>query len=658
MTSKVGKQAPYLAGIPVVASTTERDSLFPSPDTGQRVQLPSGDIYYYSGSAWSIITTGGLGSTVLSDYNVKNYGALGDGTTDDTANIRTALTASAGKRLIFPAGTYLVDPATTFSISSGTTLEWLPGATVKLKAAAQIAADSYLFTATLGADNVTLLNPVYDGNRTNQTKRIRFLVGFKAKNLKVLGGRFADSTGAAMVISNCANAQVIGNVVERCGRTGVLATAEQGVSVGCDVAALDPYEAYGCVVERNRFTACGLDGLICSAPGIRVALNTSNGNGVDKTTVGAAGIWLGTSGSNGAHGAFVVGNVCYDNAANGIDAGPANTTLKGVKIMGNFCFLNGTSGIQMDYMQKLEIIANHCYNNYQPSAAGVTLSAKDSQRGGIVIASNNAVTGAIIEKNYCWDDQGGKTQVYGIQIGVTSTSAPSDLVIRDNELTGNLTSAFGSEYPSLPASFTTTGYGSFARNNGHTPTVTALTSSKVPFTSDTITVTLASTANVLGLSTGRVGDVVTLVFGNGNATLKATGGTFVLAGAVDFTPATGDRVTVKFDGTNWQEVTRSTAANVPVTEGVSANRGDANLTLVAADVYEQRFETALTANRTVTLPSAGMRVGQKFRIVRTGLGAFTLDVGGLKTIASATAAFVEVTATSATTCKLSAYGAL
>jgi len=29
-------------------------------------------------------------------------------------------------------------------------------------------------------------------------------------------------------------------------------------------------------------------------------------------------------------------------------------------------------------------------------------------------------------------------------------------------------------------------------------------------------------------------------------------------------------------------------------------------------------------------------------VARTGLGSFTLDVGGLKTIASATAAFVDV----------------
>jgi hypothetical protein len=37
-----------------------------------------------------------------------------------------------------------------------------------------------------------------------------------------------------------------------------------------------------------------------------------------------------------------------------------------------------------------------------------------------------------------------------------------------------------------------------------------------------------------------------------------------------------------------------------------------------------------------------MYVGQRFRIVRTGLGAGTLDVGGLKTIPTLTAAWVEV----------------
>lgn len=80
-----------------------------------------------------------------------------------------------------------------------------------------------------------------------------------------------------------------------------------------------------------------------------------------------------------------------------------------------------------------------------------------------------------------------------------------------------------------------------------------------------------------------------------------------------------------------------------VVDAVSANRGDANVTLQSGvDETVQVFATALTQNRVVTLSTAGAINGDRFRIVRTGLGAFTLDVGGLKTIGSATAAFVDV----------------
>jgi hypothetical protein len=76
---------------------------------------------------------------------------------------------------------------------------------------------------------------------------------------------------------------------------------------------------------------------------------------------------------------------------------------------------------------------------------------------------------------------------------------------------------------------------------------------------------------------------------------------------------------------------------------VSADRGDAAQTLTAgSDAPIQRWATTLTGNRTVTLSTTGAANGDTFRIVRTGLGAFTLDVGGLKTIPSATAAWVDV----------------
>jgi len=134
-------------------------------------------------------------------------------------------------------------------------------------------------------------------------------------------------------------------------------------------------------------------------------------------------------------------------------------------------------------------------------------------------------------------------------------------------------------------------------------------------------------------------------------------------GAVYKARVTGDahnRLEIAADGT----VRVGAGASAPTaklrlgTAGVSADRGDASVTLTAGtDAQTQRFATALTANRTVTLSATGAVSGDRFRVVRTGLGAFTLDVGGLKTIASATAAWVDVEH-DGTAWRLTGYGTL
>lgn len=76
---------------------------------------------------------------------------------------------------------------------------------------------------------------------------------------------------------------------------------------------------------------------------------------------------------------------------------------------------------------------------------------------------------------------------------------------------------------------------------------------------------------------------------------------------------------------------------------ISGNNGDASVTIqVSRDAEIEMFASALTVNRTVTLDATNAYEGAHFRVVRTGLGAFTLDVGGLRVIPAATAAWVDV----------------
>jgi len=91
---------------------------------------------------------------------------------------------------------------------------------------------------------------------------------------------------------------------------------------------------------------------------------------------------------------------------------------------------------------------------------------------------------------------------------------------------------------------------------------------------------------------------------------------------------------------------------------VYTNQGDSDATLTVGSSYTTNFwQSPLTANRTVTLSTTGAFSGAKFRISRTAgsTGAFTLNVGGLKSLATGQWCDVEYTGSS---WLLSAFGSL
>jgi len=64
-------------------------------------------------SSTTLVTKGYVDKSTL-HINVKDFGAKGDGVTDDYASITAAITAAAGKTLIFPSGTYSVTKTIVF----------------------------------------------------------------------------------------------------------------------------------------------------------------------------------------------------------------------------------------------------------------------------------------------------------------------------------------------------------------------------------------------------------------------------------------------------------------------------------------------------------------------------------------------------------------
>lgn len=314
-------------------------------------------------------------------YSVSDFGAIGDGSTDDTAAINAALAAAAGNSVFFPktANEYLISGKlvlpSNIRISSD-------GATIK--------ADAGAFTM-MEADTKTdilIEGLVFDGDYPTRSGGSGVILDLiDVSRVRVRGCRFVDAPNTAIGITRGDYIWIENNVMSVQYQSGVRLN-DPGAS---------SYNEY-VWIHANHITGsndaeAGGHGSICSAgstdtdgqrhiwiadnycesDGIALALDTFNfsvcrGNTVRKSNTGGECIAL--SGDNYQ----IVGNTVSGSSAAGILLfGTADFENENIIVQGNTCFDNA-QGIAMVFSENsttfrnVLVTGNRCYN----TASGTT----------------------------------------------------------------------------------------------------------------------------------------------------------------------------------------------------------------------------------------------------------------------------------------------
>lgn len=230
----------------------------------------------WDGSRWVAELPGQSGG-----INIKDYGAVGDGSTDDTSAIQAALTAAAAARsaTFVPPGTFIY---TALTLPSNTQLVGI--GTLKLAASQNAAADVYSLTAS-SVSNILIAGITLDGNKTNQSG------GFKAHG---------------MLIRGVTNFEILNVTWKDWHYHGIsLTSATQGTPVDADTAPADPSD----IIQRGR---------IANNLFTNIGRNTNDGSGFGD----AQALQIGSTVTD----LSVVGNVLID-CINGIKAAAFNRRL-------------------------------------------------------------------------------------------------------------------------------------------------------------------------------------------------------------------------------------------------------------------------------------------------------------------------------------------
>lgn len=357
-----------------------------------------GDIPVWDGSGYDFLNYW---------FDVRSYGAVGDGSTDDSSAFYQALQAAA------VAGGTVYVPAGTFRVSQ----QYLTGNGIAVRGAG-VGATTVKLKDGLSADNV------FSGTSVSDCLVADMTINCNRQN-------YLGATGAVAVFFTLGSRNTIRNV-------RVTNAFEQGIAI-----AGATYTTITDVVVDNTVATLGHKDIWIGKSGS----THSTGTTVDSCRLLSSGVTIVSDDVSvnsitatcpvAEDGPFYVGedfyrvkvaNSYFYSAGNyGIDFDFADADeTYGCVISGNTCVGNHNSGIGCASNGAL-IVGNNCYNNGQ--SAG-------TYPYGILIDG----AGIVVVGNTCSDNQGSPTQTYGVGIRNLSTITAS-CVVANNNLANNATGA-------------------------------------------------------------------------------------------------------------------------------------------------------------------------------------------------------------------------
>jgi hypothetical protein len=312
------------------------------------------------------------GSIFQDVYNVMEYGAIGNGATDDTAAIAaTFVAAAAGGRVFFPLGTYLISSSIVINNLQNLDVVGMAGSTIKTNSSIvmiQVRGNSSqirISDLSLDGNNVAT-GGIISTISTSAATSPSFLTvdGCYIKNIAGTGIGASENGTPGRCQFNVKDIRYINNRVENCTGKCISSRFVDGLIISGNLV-----DGLACL----NVPAIGMDSCL------RVTVDhniVENVYGVDYLSGGIRGF--------GAALFAITGNIVrFSATATGGNGIYIDTPYQG-SVTGNSVHMNnaGSVGILMEVAESVAITGNHVYNS---SAEGIVLAGRndDIQRNSL-----------------------------------------------------------------------------------------------------------------------------------------------------------------------------------------------------------------------------------------------------------------------------------